>query len=141
MATLLSRKAILTAARPCIDITVPEWGDGAVVRARQMSTTERAEYLETVRVYQHALEAWEADQKLPEKKRKNLPKPEEIQSGILAIVRSLVDEDGNRLFQDEDMPQFADMSFTATTRVFAAIQKLNQFRDAPVELILSEKKG
>ncbi|MBB5709440.1 phage tail assembly chaperone [Sphingomonas xinjiangensis] len=140
MATLLSRKAILTAARPCIDITVPEWGDDAVVRARQMSTTERADYLETIRVYQHALEAWEDDQKLPEKKRKNVTKPDEVHSGVLAIVRSLVDEEGKRLFQDEDMPQFADMSFTVVHRIFDAIQKLNQFREAPVELVL-EKKG
>ena len=140
MANLLSREAILATARPSMDVTMPEW-DGAVARVRQMSVTERADYLETIRLSNEAHDAYEADQKLPRNKRKNLPKPADLDYGVLGIVRSLVDEQGTRMFADADMPAFADMSHLAVHRLWDAVQELNSFRKAPVELVKAEKKG
>lgn len=141
MANLLSREAILAAARTCLDVTVPEWGEGAVARIRQMSVTERADYLETIRKYNEAEDAYEEDQALPVKKRKNVPKPADLDYAVLSIVRSVVDEEGNRMFSDADMPAFVEMGHVVVHRLWEAVQELNAFRKAPIELVTAEKKG
>jgi hypothetical protein len=140
MATLLSRTALLSAKLPHRDVPVPEMGPDATVRVRQMSVNTRAAYLERIRQHRQALFAYEDDQELPAGQRKGVAKPADLDIGILALVYSLVDEDGNTMFVEADMPLFNEWAHNAVTRIYEEVIALNQYDQSPSAAVEIEKK-
>lgn len=140
MATLLSRSALLSAKLPHRDVPVPEMGSDAVVRIQQMSVNTRANYLERIRQHRQAINAYEDDQALPLEERKNLAKPQDLDSGALAVVLSLVDEDGKPMFSEQDIPLLEEWAHNAVTRIYEAIIDLNDYEKSYIAAVETEKK-
>lgn len=140
MVKLLSRSALLSAKLPTRDVPVPEMGLDAVVRVQQMSVNTRAEYLERIRQHTLAEYAYEDDQALPVADRKGVAKPADLDNAVLCIVHSLVDEEGNTLFTEQDMPLFNSWSNSAVTRIFQTCIDLNQYDVSTTAKIEAEKK-
>ena len=141
MVTLLSRSALLSAKLPHRDVAVPEMGEGVAVRVQQMSVNTRAAYLERIRQNQQAHLDYEDDQFLPEADRKGVEKPVDLDIGILTIIHSLVDEGGNTLFVEADMPLFNSWSQNAVVRIYEACIEINNYDKSMGKLVESEKKG
>ncbi len=140
MVTLLSRSALLSAKLPHRDVAVPEMGDDVAVRVQQMSVNTRASYLERIRQNQQAQLDYEDDQYLPLADQKGVPKPADLDIGILAIIHSLVDDDGKTLFVEADMPLFSTWSQNAVTRIYEAVIEINNYDKSMGKLVESEKK-
>lgn len=94
----LSREQILASRsnRKPVSLEVPEWGGTVYVRV--LSAKDQMELSEGV-------------------------KPAEMP--IKVILHCFVDEQGNRLFQDEDAEMLAAEEFPIIMRVFAFVAKLN----------------
>ncbi len=140
MVKLLSRSALLSAKLPTTDVPIPEMGSDAVVRVQQMSVNTRAEYFERIRLQTQAEYAYEDDQVLPAEDRKNVPKPADLDIAVLCIVHSLVDEDGNTIFTEQDIPLFSTWSNSAVTRIYDACVSLNNYDQHTTARIEAEKK-
>jgi hypothetical protein len=97
------------------DIQIPEWGD-AWVRVRSMQANER--------------DRFEAStiQRNGKKVTTNL---ENIRARLCLLC--LVDENGDRLFQEEDTFPLGGKNAAALDRIFQAAQRLNGLRDEDVE--------
>lgn len=109
---MLNRDAILAANdRRTAVVDVPEWG-GSVTIA-ELSGKDR--------------DAFEAAFMDESKRFVNL------RARMVAI--SVVDEQGNRMFKDEDVEALGKKSGKALDRVFSAVQKLNALSDADIEEI------
>jgi hypothetical protein len=85
------------------DVNVPEWG--GVVRVRSLSGAEMLEFWDACR---------DAEGKLIVKK---------LQSALL--VKAIVGEDGQQLFDAADMSALMAKNAAAITRVFEVAQRLN----------------
>lgn len=112
MTSYLSRDAILSA--PDLeyeDVRVPEWG--GVVRVRGMTGAER--------------DQWEAalldgDKKLTRR---------QVRATLVALT--VVDEQGRRLFSEEDVERLGAKSARALQRVFNVAQRLSRLSLEDVE--------
>jgi hypothetical protein len=141
MAKLFSRADCLAAKLPHVDVLVPEMGEDVAVRIQQMSVNTRATYLERIRQSQAAVHLYEDDQDKPEAEREGLTKPADLDIAVLAIVMSAVDEQGTRLFNDDDMALFETWSSNAVTRLYEAVISINDYRRFASETVELEKKG
>lgn len=100
---MLSRQAILDAQDlKTVDVDVPEWGD--TIRLRMLSAAERFA----------VNEAGTVDGKFDAAR---------YQTAVIAATA--VNEDGTRLFEDQDAYALAAKSSGAIERIFAAAAKLN----------------
>jgi hypothetical protein len=114
--TMLSRDQILAfrGQRKKELVEVPEW-DGSVYVAEMTGTERDAFEGETFKM-----------------KGKNV---EANTSNIRArlAARTMVDEDGKRLFSDQDVYVLGELSAAALDRVFAVAQRINGFSQADLD--------
>lgn len=97
------------------DIQIPEWG-GAWVRVRTLNASER-DHFEASTV-----------QRKGKSVTTNL---ENIRARLCLLC--MVDENGERLFQEEDTFPLGGKSAAALDRIFTVAQRLNGLRDEDVE--------
>jgi hypothetical protein len=106
----LSKSAILAADdKKSVEVDVPEWGGS--VRLRVMTGSERDRF-----------ESDFVDGK------KNV---EMVRAKLVA--KCLVDEDGERLFTEAEIPQLSERSASVLDRLFQECMKLNRFSKDDVE--------
>ena len=137
---LFSRSDMLAAKLPHRDVRVPELGPDAVVRVQQMSVNTRANYLERIRQHRNDVLVYEDDQDLPEAERKGIQKPADLDIGVLAIIYSVVDEAGDFMFAETDIPLFSTWSNNAVTRLYETAIDLNDYNRSMNDQIETEKK-
>ena len=92
-------------------VEVPEWGGSVCVRT--MTGTERDAFEQSI---------------VENKGKTNLAN---IRARWCAAV--VIDESGNRLFDDKDIAELGKKSASALDRVFAVAQKLNGFGEKDIE--------
>lgn len=112
---LLSREAILQAQDlPTEDVEIPEWG--GTIRVRGLTGAERDAF----------------EQSIVETRGKNTRMNlRNIRAKLVALT--VVDEDGNRIFNDEDAEALGKKSAAALDRIFAVAQRLSGLRPEDVE--------
>lgn len=106
---MLTRDAILAAQDlDKVRVEVPEWGEGAAVFVRTMTARERDEF-----------------------ERSMLQSKGKDKTSNLANIRArfavltMVDENGERYFEDGDAQQLGEKSAHVLDRIFSVAQKLN----------------
>ena len=105
------------------DVQIPEWG-GAWVRVRTLQANERDRFeASTV-------------QRNGKKVTTNL---ENIRARLCLLC--MVDENGERLFQEEDTFPLGGKSAAALDRIFTVAQRLNGLRDEDVEELAKNSSG
>lgn len=115
MGKLLTRDAILQAQDlPTEDVEVPEWG--GTVRVRALTGAERDAFEQSV------------VEMRGKSTRMNL---KNIRAKLVALT--VVDEDGKRVFSDEDAELLGRKSAAALNRVFEVAQRLSGLRPEDVE--------
>ncbi len=105
------------------DVQIPEWGD-AWVRVRTLNGSER--------------DHWEAS--IVQQKGKTVTRNVENIRARLCLL-CLIDEDGNRLFDDGDMFPLGGKSASALDRIFTVAARLNGLRDSDVEELAGESSA
>lgn len=105
------------------DIQIPEWGD-AWVRVRTLNASER-DHFEASTV---------------QRKGKNVTTNLENIRARLCLL-CLVDENGNRLFEEEDTFPLGGKSAAALDRIFTVAQRLNGLRDEDVDELAGESNA
>jgi hypothetical protein len=119
---MLTRDDILKADdRKVVDVDVPEWG--GPVRLRALSGRQRAEF-DAVRA--RILEAGSKDY-----------------GDILMclLVRSMVDEDGELLFTDDDADALGEKLHGALDRLFDAAMELNGLSERAIDDAVGNSDG
>ena len=112
---LLTRDAILQVQDlPTERVHVPEWGGDVLVRA--LTGAERDRFEQSI-VEQRGKST-----------RMNL---QNIRAKLVALT--VVDEQGNRIFKDEDVKWLGNKSAAALDRIFEVAQRLSGLRDEDVE--------
>ena len=96
------------------DVFVPEWG--AWVKVRTLNASER-DHFEAGTVQRNG--------------KKTTTNLENIRARLCLLC--LVDENGERLFQEEDTYPLGGKSAAALDRIFTVAQRLNGLRDEDVE--------
>lgn len=119
-AGLLSRTAILTAQDLTYeDVHVPEWG--GMVRVKGLTGAER--------------DAFEVKSLTGKGKNREV----NIRNLRARLVQmSVIDENGDLLFREEDVLTLGSKSAAALDRVFAASQKLSRLTDEDVDELVSD---
>ena len=106
------------------DVQVPEWG-GAWVRVRTLQANERDRF----------------EASTVERKGKSVTTNLENIRARLCLL-CMVDENGDRLFQEEDTFPLGGKSAAALDRIFTVAQRLNGLRDEDVsELAKNSNAG
>lgn len=88
-------------------VPVPEVGAGAAIRLRSLTAKER--------------DAYEQDVQIKTKKGYEID-PQHLREKL--IIRTAVDERGELLFGEDDLPKLADMPSVVIVRLFRAAQEL-----------------
>jgi len=113
--TYLNREQILQVQDlPVEDVEVPEWG--GKVRVRGLTGAERDKFEASI---------------VTRKGNKAEFNPENIRAKLVAMC--VVDENGNRLFTDEDIKILGQKSATALDRIFQVAQRLSGLRTEDFE--------
>ena len=108
----LGRDAIIDAAdRKLERVPVPEWGGDVYIR--MMSANER--------------DQWEREMFNPDGSIKS------DKAASLLAVRVITDENGKRLFADDDIDVLGAKSTAALNRIFVAAKRLNRLTLADIE--------
>ncbi len=111
----LTREAILQAQDlPHEDVYVPEWGGW--VRVRGLTAEERDKFEASI---------------LEGQGRNARVRMENIRAKLVALA--VVDEEGNRLFTDDDVALLAKKSAAAVQRVFDVAMRLSGLTEEAVE--------
>lgn len=111
---MLKREDILQADDlPFEDVEVPEWR--GTVRVRAMTASER--------------DRWEAMTYLDSKG--NVTTPQDIRAKLVAFC--CVDEEGNRLFTEDDIASLAKKSARAMNRLWAVASRLSAVLGSDIE--------
>lgn len=98
------------------EVHVPEWGEDVWVRVRTLKASER-DYFESTTLRQNGREV-----------STNL---QNIRSRLCLLC--IVDETGERIFQEEDEYPLGGKSAAALSRIFDVAQRLNGFTKNDVE--------
>lgn len=115
MTTLLTKEEILQAEDlPTEDVEVPEWG--GTVRVRTLKGFERDRFEESITEQQGKTTRVIA---------------EHLRAKLVAL--SVVDQDGERLFDEQDVRRLSGKSARALDRVFAVAQRLSGISNDDVE--------
>lgn len=113
--TLLTKEEILQAEDlPTEDVEVPEWG--GTVRVRTLKGFERDRFEESITEQQGKTTRVIA---------------EHLRAKLVAL--SVVDQDGERLFDEQDVRRLSGKSARALDRVFAVAQRLSGISNDDVE--------
>lgn len=113
---ILDRAAILAAQdRKTEVVNVPEWGGGDVI-VKAMSSAERDSW-----------ESWCTEQR----ERWGKYAVPNIRASL--VVRSLVDEKGERVFGDSEVELLGEKSGAALDRIFAVAGRLSKITEKDVE--------
>lgn len=125
---LLDKSKILAADdKPTVRVDVPEWGGHVFVRT--MSAGERDNY--EAEIYD-----------LSKGGKANDAKSMMANARARLLVRTLVDEEGNRLFEDSDMEALGAKSGLVVDKVFTVARKVNGLSEADVdELVGNSNSG
>jgi hypothetical protein len=121
--TLLTRDAIMEARDiPEEIVPVPEWGGS--VRVVGMTAKERGEY--------------ESAFMMEVKGRRGEPELKRNRAAIKQVrerlvVHTVVDENGNRLFTDEDVAALSKKSAAAMERIVTVAQRLSGLTESDIE--------
>jgi monomeric isocitrate dehydrogenase len=108
--SILSKAAILAANdKKMVEIDVPEWG--GIAKIRVMSGTERDRFESE----------FVGNNKSVDMVRAKL------------VAKCLCDEDGNRLFTEQEIPQLGEKSASVLDKLFTTCMKLNRFTKDDVE--------
>lgn len=115
MSKMLTREAILQAQDlPYEDVEVPEWR--GIVRVRGLTGAERDAF----------------EQSIVEQRGKNTRMNlRNIRAKLVALC--CVDEQGNRIFTDDDVELLGKKSAAALNRIFEVAQRLSGLRPEDVE--------
>jgi len=100
-------------SRRIVEVDVPEWG--GVVRVQELTTSERSKF----------------ETSLQGKKGKSDPS-RTVTVRERLIVLSVVDEQGQRVFSDEDIPALSEQPIKAIERIFNTIQDVSGFSNDDV---------
>lgn len=112
---LLTREAILNAADLVTeDVEVPEWG--GTVRVRGLTGSERDAFEQSI---------------MEQRGRDVALNLRHIRAKLVAL--SVVDEQGRRVFSDDDVKALGQKSAVALQRVFEVAQRLSGLRSEDVE--------
>lgn len=112
---LLTREAILNAADLVTeDVEVPEWG--GTVRVRGLTGSERDAFEQSI---------------MEQRGRDVALNLRNIRAKLVAL--SVVDEQGRRVFSDDDVKALGQKSAVALQRVFEVAQRLSGLRSEDVE--------
>ena len=123
-AAFLSRDAILEAPDLAIvDVEVPEWG--GTVRVRALNVAER--------------DAFEASCMKEKREGGKEFDPRNVRAKLAALT--LVDENGLRMFQQDDIKALGRKSAKALARVFDAATRLNGLSDEDVKSLEGNSDG
>jgi len=115
---MLNRDAILTANDlPREKVQTREWGEGAYVFVATMTGTERDSF----------------EQTMLEGRKAGTPNLNNIRARL--AVRVIVDDQGNRIFRDEDAEALGRKSAKVLDRVFEVAQRLNGLGDKDVKAL------
>lgn len=107
---VLSKSAILSADdKKMVEQEVPEWGGSVMIRV--MSGTERDRFESE----------FVGGNKSVEMVRAKL------------VAKCLCDEDGNRLFSEQEIPQLGEKSAAVLDKLFSVCMKHNRFTKSDVE--------
>lgn len=97
------------------DVAVPEWG--GTVRIKALTGTERDEF----------------EQSLMEVKKDGSVKSQRANVRARLVAKVIVNEAGELIFNNADIPALGRKSAAALDRVATAAQRLNAFSDADIE--------
>lgn len=97
------------------DVAVPEWG--GTVRIKALTGTERDEF----------------EQSLMEVKKDGSVKSQRANVRARLVAKVIVNEAGELVFNNADIPALGRKSAAALDRVATAAQRLNAFSDADIE--------
>ncbi len=112
----LSRDAILAVEDlPREYVEVPEWGGGVWVRTMTGSERDR----------------WERQFVDEQGKPRKSTEIEHLRAAL--VVHCVVDDNGQKLFDEADIPALGAKSGKALDRLFAVAQRLNGFRKEDIE--------
>ena len=100
---------------PCELVAVPEWGEGAEVCVRTMTSAERDDF------EAGAMQLDGSD-----------GQPDLTNIRARFCVKIICDKDGTRLFEDDDAETLGRKSAAALDRIFAAGQRMNHITDEDV---------
>lgn len=120
---ILTREQILAAQDIATEtIDVPEWG--GAVRVRGLTGAERDQYESTIL-----------------KMRGTNAQLNLVNARAKLVALSVVDEEGARLFSDDDVVALSKKSAAALERVFDAAQRLSGLRPADIEEMTKNSVG
>ena len=105
------------------DVQVPEWG-GAWVRVRTLNACER-DHFEASTIQRNG--------------KRITTNMENIRARLCLLC--LIDENGERLFADEDAFPLGGKSAAALDRIFTVAQRLNGLRDEDIEDLVKNSNG
>jgi hypothetical protein len=112
---LLTRDEILQVQDlPTEQVHVPEWGGDVLVRA--LTGAERDMFEQSI---------------VEQRGRNTRMNLQNIRAKLVALT--VVDEQGNRIFKDEDVKWLGNKSAAALDRIFEVAQRLSGLRDEDVE--------
>ena len=112
---LLTRDEILQVQDlPTEQVHVPEWGGDVLVRA--LTGAERDMFEQSI---------------VEQRGRNTRMNLRNIRAKLVALT--VVDEQGNRIFKDEDVKWLGNKSAAALDRIFEVAQRLSGLRDEDVE--------
>lgn len=132
----MSKKKLLGAKLRHRDVYVSEI-DGTV-RVRAMSNRLRVDLLDILTVNEADIAAYDADMAKPEGERDGLEKVERLDTVIVTLIHSIVDEHtALPIYDMGDYEALRDLSSQSTTALWMATRELNDFRASD---ILLEKK-
>lgn len=112
---LLTRDAILQAKDlPTEDVEVPEWG--GTVRVRALTGAERDAFEQSI---------------IEQRGKSTKMNLQNMRAKLVALT--VVDEEGNRIFSDEDAKLLGQKSASALNRIFEVAQRLSGLTPADVD--------
>lgn len=100
---------------PYEDVLIPEWGN-RYVRVRTLTGAERDAFEQSI---------------IEQRGKKVRMKLNNIRARLVALT--VIDENGNRVFSDEDAEWLGKKSAAALDRIYTVAQRLNGFRKEDIE--------
>lgn len=108
------------------DVEVPEWG--GVVRVRSLMGAEK--------------DAFEASVLVTKRVGKRLvQQPSYVNVRAKLVAQCVVDEDGQRLFGDEDIPALGRKSAAALDRIVEVAKRLNRMSEDDLDELVGDLKN
>ena len=126
---MLDRNAILNKRPKRLTVHVDEWGDDVMLEA--MTIRRRVELLDAILVNEREVQDYLADQELEEGERAGLAKIDPLDTTVVSLIHSIVNEDGSLMFSMEDYSALASLSYQALGSLWLAARSLNDVRPAP----------